>query len=69
MKCVGLVLCGGRSLRIGRSKALLKFGSETMLGRVVRLLLLAVDEVVVVAASQQAAASADQRAGGPRSPS
>jgi len=48
-----MVLCGGRSSRMGRSKALLKFGSETMLARVVRLLLLAVDEVVVVAASRQ----------------
>jgi molybdopterin-guanine dinucleotide biosynthesis protein A len=52
-KTVGMVLCGGHSSRMGQSKALLKFGSETMLARVVRLLLVAVDEVVVVAAGEQ----------------
>src|SRR5665213_1866270 len=49
----GIVLCGGRSLRMGRSKALLAFGPETMLERVVRLLALAVERIVVVASSRQ----------------
>ena len=34
----GIILCGGRSTRMGTSKALLPFGAETMLQRVVRLL-------------------------------
>jgi molybdenum cofactor guanylyltransferase len=34
----GIVLCGGKSTRMGSSKALLPFGPETMLQRVVRLL-------------------------------
>ncbi len=33
-----IVLCGGKSTRMGSSKALLPFGPETMLQRVVRLL-------------------------------
>ena len=33
-----IVLCGGKSTRMGTSKALLPFGPETMLQRVVRLL-------------------------------
>ena len=38
MTAGGIVLCGGKSTRMGRSKALLPFGPETMLQRVVRLL-------------------------------
>ena len=49
----GIILCGGRSRRMGRSKLLLPFGSETMLQRVVRLLSQAVDLTVVVAAPGQ----------------
>lgn len=49
----GIILCGGRSERMGRSKALLPFGPESMLQRVVRLLGEAVSTLVVVAAPGQ----------------
>jgi len=49
----GIVLCGGRSTRMGTSKALLPFGTETMLQRVVRLLGGVVSPLVVVAAPGQ----------------
>ena len=49
----GIVLCGGKSTRMGSSKALLPFGSETMLQRVVRLLSEVVSPIVVVAAADQ----------------
>ncbi|MEE8452340.1 MAG: molybdenum cofactor guanylyltransferase [Thermoguttaceae bacterium] len=50
----GIVLCGGKSRRMGRPKATLPFGDETMLQRMVRLLGEAVEPVVVVAAVGQA---------------
>ena len=53
MTAGGIVLCGGRSTRMGSSKALLPFGSETMLQRVVRLLSTVVSPLVVVAAPAQ----------------
>ena len=34
----GIVLCGGRSSRMGRSKAWLPFGNEFLLQRIVRIL-------------------------------
>jgi molybdopterin-guanine dinucleotide biosynthesis protein A len=49
----GVILCGGQSTRMGTSKALLAFGTETMLQRVVRLLSAVVSPIVVVAAAQQ----------------
>jgi molybdopterin-guanine dinucleotide biosynthesis protein A len=49
----GLVLCGGRSGRMGLPKWALPFGPETMLQRVVRLLAESVSPIVVVAAPQQ----------------
>lgn len=49
----GIVLCGGRSTRMGTSKAALPFGPETMLQRVVRLLGTVVAPIVVVAARGQ----------------
>jgi len=49
----GIVLCGGRSTRMGSPKALLPFGGETMLQRVVRLLGAVVSPIVVVAAPEQ----------------
>ncbi len=49
----GIVLCGGNSLRMGRSKALLPFGPESMLQRVVRIVREAASPVVVVAAARQ----------------
>ena len=49
----GIVLCGGKSTRMGTSKAALPFGDETMLERVVRLLGTVVSPIVVVAAADQ----------------
>lgn len=53
MTAGGIVLAGGRSTRMGTSKALLPFGPETMLQRVVRVLGDVVDPIVVVAAPGQ----------------
>ena len=53
MRVGGIVLCGGRSSRMGRPKAWLPFGDEVMLQRVVRVLREVVDPVVVVAAPGQ----------------
>jgi molybdopterin-guanine dinucleotide biosynthesis protein A len=49
-----LILCGGDSRRMGRSKAWLPFGAERMLERVVRLAGTVARPVVVVAAPDQA---------------
>jgi molybdopterin-guanine dinucleotide biosynthesis protein A len=49
----GIVLCGGRSSRMGRPKAWLPFGSELMLPRVVRILSEIVAPIAVVAAPGQ----------------
>lgn len=49
----GVVLAGGRSTRMGTSKAWLPFGPETMLQRVVRILDGVVSPIVVVAAAGQ----------------
>ncbi len=53
MSAGGVVLCGGLSTRMGTSKALLPFGPETMLQRVVRVLSTVVSPIVVVAAAGQ----------------
>jgi molybdopterin-guanine dinucleotide biosynthesis protein A len=53
MTAGGIVLCGGRSTRMGVPKATLPFGPETMLQRVVRLLGTVVAPIVVVAAREQ----------------
>ena len=49
----GVVLCGGRSSRMGRAKAWLPFGDELLLQRVVRIVGEVVSPVVVVAAPGQ----------------
>jgi molybdopterin-guanine dinucleotide biosynthesis protein A len=49
----GVVLCGGQSSRMGRPKAWLPLGGETMLGRVVRVLGEVASPLVVVAAPGQ----------------
>jgi molybdopterin-guanine dinucleotide biosynthesis protein A len=50
-----IILCGGRSTRMGRDKATLPFGPEAMLQRVVRLVNAVVEtaNIVVVAAADQ----------------
>jgi len=53
MRVAGVVLCGGRSSRMGQPKAWLPFGTETMLQRTVRTLSQVVDTVIVVAAPGQ----------------
>ena len=53
MTAGGVVLCGGRSTRMGVAKATLPFGPETMLQRVVRLLGGTVSPIVAVAAREQ----------------
>ena len=49
----GIVLCGGRSSRMGRPKAWLPFGDEVLLQRTVRILADVVAPIVVVAAPHQ----------------
>lgn len=53
LKIGGIVLCGGRSSRMGQPKALLPVGPEVMLQRVVRTLSQVVSPIVVVAAAGQ----------------
>ena len=53
MNAGGVVLCGGKSTRMGVPKATLPFGPESMLQRVVRLLGTIVSPMVVVAAREQ----------------
>ena len=53
MKCGAVILCGGRSTRMGLPKATLPFGSEAMLTRVTGVLRETVDVMVVVAAPGQ----------------
>ena len=48
-----IVLCGGRSTRMGRDKAALAFGDETLLARVVRLAGEVASDVVLVARDGQ----------------
>ena len=57
----GVVLCDGKSTRMGAAKAMLPFGPETMLQRVVRLLGTTVSPIVAVAARDQAATNVVQR--------
>ncbi len=53
MRAAGIVLCGGKSSRMGTPKAWLPFGGELLLPRVVRVVSAAVGAVVVVAAPGQ----------------
>lgn len=48
-----VVLCGGLSSRMGRPKATLPFGNETLLERVVRLVAPHVDDIVLAAGPGQ----------------
>ena len=53
LRVAGIVLAGGLSSRMGRPKAWLPFGPETLLQRVVRIVGEVVGPVVVVAATNQ----------------
>lgn len=53
MRTGGIILCGGRSRRMGTPKAWLPIGGEAMLTRMARVLGDAVDCLVVVAAANQ----------------
>jgi molybdopterin-guanine dinucleotide biosynthesis protein A len=53
MKHGGIILCGGRSTRMGTDKWSLPFGPERMLERIVRLLGEVCTPLVVVAAPEQ----------------
>ena len=53
MSDAAIVLCGGRSKRMGRDKASLPFGGETMLERVVRVVSAVTPEVVLAAREDQ----------------
>ncbi len=55
MKIGAIILCGGKSSRMGRDKATLPFGPELMLQRVLRIAGEVVDPtaIIVVAAPQQ----------------
>jgi len=50
----GAVMAGGRSSRLGRDKALLEIGGETLLARTVRLLSTLCDKVIVVGPPERA---------------
>ena len=53
IRAAGIVLCGGKSSRMGRPKAWLPFGDEVLLQRVVRILMECVTPVLVVAGPSQ----------------
>lgn len=55
MRRGAVILCGGKSSRMGRAKALLPFGPELMLQRVVRLVgeVVPTENIVVVSAAGQ----------------
>lgn len=54
MNSSAIVLCGGRSSRMGRDKAALPFGSDTLLTRAVRAVHAVTGDVVVVGDTLQA---------------
>jgi molybdenum cofactor guanylyltransferase len=55
MRMGAIILCGGKSSRMGRDKATLQFGNELMLQRVVQLLskVVGLKDMIVVAAPNQ----------------
>lgn len=53
MTITGIVLCGGRSTRMGSDKASLPFGNETMIDRVERIVRGVADDVIIVGRRDQ----------------
>jgi molybdopterin-guanine dinucleotide biosynthesis protein A len=53
MSLTAIVLCGGRSTRMGEDKAALPFGDETMLARITRIVHGISDEVIIVGRRDQ----------------
>ena len=53
MNRAGIILCGGKSERMGTAKAMLPFGDELLVQRVVRIVSSAVSPLVVVASPGQ----------------
>lgn len=53
MDVAGVVLCGGKSSRMGTPKALLRVGEETFLERVVRVVHSVAQPIIIVAAQDQ----------------
>lgn len=53
MRYGGIILCGGKSSRMGTPKAHLQFGAETLLQRIARIMGEVLEPVVVVAANGQ----------------
>ena len=54
MTLTAIVLCGGRSTRMGQDKGALPFGNETMLQRIVRITRTIASDVIVVGRRDQA---------------
>jgi molybdopterin-guanine dinucleotide biosynthesis protein A len=52
-RSAGIIVCGGASRRMGRGKAELTVGDETMLGRSVRVMSAIASPVIVAAAPEQ----------------
>lgn len=53
MSVTAIVLCGGRSTRMGRDKGSLPFGDETMLARIARIAASIADDVIIVGRHDQ----------------
>ena len=53
MTLTAIVLCGGRSTRMGRDKGALPFGDESMLDRIIRIARSIAGDVIVVARRDQ----------------
>jgi molybdenum cofactor guanylyltransferase len=56
-RITAIILCGGRSTRMGRDKATLLFGDETMLDRILRIVRAVADDVMVVGRRDQSAST------------
>lgn len=58
MNLTAIILCGGRSTRMGRDKSALPFGDETLLSRIVRITGTLADRSIVVGRRDQAHSTA-----------